>query len=263
MNINFFKYHGTGNDFIIIDNRNGIFKPDDQEDTIQSLCQRKFNIGADGLMLLENSEHGDFEMKYFNSDGKESTMCGNGGRCMVAFAETLGIIREKITFLAIDGMHEAILEKNLINLKMQNVSKITNNETFYTLNTGSPHYVAFYENIDDIDIDKEGRRIRNSKQFIQEGINVNFVKLLSENHIYVRTYERGVETETMSCGTGAVASSIVTAFHNQSNNNHFFIETLGGNLEVTFKTAKNNHYDDVWLKGPTTFVFKGEIDIIS
>ncbi len=261
MKISFYKYHGTGNDFIIIDNRENIFAPANEQDTINYLCSRKFGVGADGLMLLNKCKHTDFEMKYFNSDGHESTMCGNGGRCMVGFAQSIGIIENQTTFLAVDGIHEAVIQDGMISLKMQNVNNITDHNSYFTINTGSPHYVAFHDDIDNIDVDKEGRAIRESDTFEKEGINVNFVKIIDNNHLYVRTYERGVEAETLSCGTGAIASAIITAVYTGSGLNHYFISTLGGDLEVKFNLTNNNHYEDIWLTGHAKFIYKGEVDI--
>lgn len=261
MKITFYKFHGTGNDFIIIDNRKNIFKPENEQDAVEYLCRRKFGIGADGLMLLNNCKEADFEMRYFNSDGNESTMCGNGGRCMAAFAQKLGIIENQTTFLAVDGIHEAIIKDGLVSIKMQNVNHIAHHDSYYTINTGSPHYVTFQEDIDNVDVDKKGREIRESALFREEGINVNFVKITDNNHLYVRTYERGVETETLSCGTGAIASAIITSIYTGSGLNNYFISTPGGELQVKFVLSGNNRYEDVWLTGPAAFIYKGEIEI--
>lgn len=260
MTISFFKYQGAGNDFILVDNRQKqIFLETSQ---IQRLCDRHFGIGADGLILLEESEKADFKMIYFNSDGKESTMCGNGGRCIVAFAKKLGIIPHNTTiFEAIDGLHHAeILSYNLIKLKMQNVTNIKKHGNDFILNTGSPHYVKISENIKEIDVLKEGRNIRYSETFKEKGINVNFVEIKNEHHIMVRTYERGVENETLSCGTGVTACALVMAEMLHLSSGCIEITTLGGILKVEFE-KKDSIYQNIFLIGNADNVFKGEIQI--
>ena len=259
MKVNFYKYQGTGNDFIIIDNRKNNISLSDMQ--INQLCDRKFGIGADGLMLLENHPSLDFNMKYFNADGKESTMCGNGGRCLVAFAKSISLIDKKTNFNAIDGVHKATVNKNnSISLQMQDVSYIRSVNTNYFLNTGSPHYVTFRDDIKNIDVYNRGREIRYSAEFSPEGTNVNFVEF-QDNKLFVRTYERGVENETLSCGTGVTASAISASIYSDSDKNSYDIITKGGYLNVSFKKQDSNTFSDVWLTGPATFVFKGEIDI--
>lgn len=259
MRVHFYKYQGAGNDFVIFDNRNS--KISLSETQINQLCNRRFGIGADGLMLLENHQYLDFYMKYFNSDGKESTMCGNGGRCLVEFARSLGIIDSETSFMAIDGLHKAIVNKNkTISLQMQDVKDIRIVNTNYYLNTGSPHYVTFREDIKEIDVFKRGKEIRYSAEFEPEGTNVNFVEF-QEDKLFVRTYERGVENETLSCGTGVTASAICSSLYSKSNKESYDIITSGGNLNVSFKKHDKNKFTDIWLTGPAEFVFKGEIDI--
>jgi diaminopimelate epimerase len=256
----FYKYQGTGNDFIIIDNRNLFFKRDDSA-LVARLCDRRFGIGADGLMLLQNSTGYDFEMVYYNSDGRESSMCGNGGRCIVEFAKTLHLVKDKAFFLAIDGEHEAQVKQGYISLKMNNVSKVEMNGGSSFLNTGSPHYVTFINDVKSFDVYNEGRKIRNSERFKAEGTNVNFVEK-HYNELFVRTYERGVEAETYSCGTGVTAAALVASLKNVATaDNYCDIKTLGGSLKVTFNKHPDNSFTDVWLEGPATFVFKGEIKI--
>jgi len=206
--IPFCKYQGTGNDFIIIDNRTKNYISKDEVELIEKMCDRKFGIGADGLILLQNKIGYDFEMVYFNSDGKESSMCGNGGRCITHFAKTLDIEREEYKFLAIDGDHVSTIQKeNWVELKMRDVNEVEKGEDYFVLDTGSPHYIVFVEDIDDINVDENGSAIRYSKRFRKDGINVNFVEN-SPLGLHVATYERGVEAETLSCGTGVVASAI-------------------------------------------------------
>ena len=258
MQINFLKYQGTGNDFIIIDNRKMKF---DRKHSalVARLCDRRFGIGADGLMLLQKVQGYDFEMVYYNSDGKESSMCGNGGRCIVEYAKTLGLVKDKAFFLAIDGEHEALVKQGFISLKMNNVSKIEMGSNYCYLNTGSPHYVAFVHNVEQYDVFGKGREIRNNDRFKAEGTNVNFIEK-KYNELFVRTYERGVEEETYSCGTGVTAAALVASLKNVATADDFCeMITKGGKLTVKFKKHKDNSFTDVWLEGPAAFVFKGEI----
>ena len=253
MTINFYKYQGTGNDFVLLDNREHLYDAL-TSDQIKFLCDRHFGIGADGLMLLNSSQDFDFEMKYYNSDGNESSMCGNGGRCITAFAKDLGIISSKAVFNAIDGRHEAAIDD------MNDVNGILVNETYTELNTGSPHYVHFTDYVDEMDMKKEGKLIRYSPKYKDEGINVNFVEKLSDSSIFVRTYERGVEDETLSCGTGVTASAI--AFKADAiGAQHVKVNTLGGDLEVFFTIENKNAVHDVVLGGKAEFVFEGSIKV--
>jgi diaminopimelate epimerase len=260
MQLTFYKYQGTGNDFIILDNRNnevGELSPKQ----IHHLCDRKFGIGADGLMLLCTKEGYDFEMLYYNADGNESSMCGNGGRCLVKFAHTVGIHKSLYKFLAIDGEHEAEIDTNgIVSLKMQDVNEVEEHGSYSILNTGSPHFVKFATNVKEIDVVESGRDIRYSKAFEQNGINVNFVEKLDGSTIFVRTYERGVEDETLSCGTGVTAAALVSA-HNDNGFNDVAIKTPGGNLHVEFEKISEKKFTNIWLCGPATFVFKGQIEI--
>ncbi|HZW63022.1 MAG TPA: diaminopimelate epimerase [Flavobacteriaceae bacterium] len=257
MALNFYKYQGTGNDFIVIDNRLQIFSKNNTN-YIAKLCDRRFGIGADGLLLLENHETADFKMVYYNADGKEGTMCGNGGRCITAFAKQLGIINKSAVFEAVDGLHESILEGEIVKLKMQNVTHIQNHETYQFLNTGSPHHVQLTQDIENSNVLKKGAEIRYNKTYNEKGVNVNFVEKVSETVFKVRTYERGVEAETLSCGTGVTAVALAMHFIKQTRSNKIKLVTPGGNLMVSFKT-KNNEYHDIWLQGNATLVFKGKI----
>jgi diaminopimelate epimerase len=259
MTIPFYKYQGTGNDFILIDDREGAFSALTQPQIAQ-LCDRRFGIGADGLILLQVQEGYDFKMKYFNADGNESTMCGNGGRCIVRFAFDLKIIENTTLFIAIDGPHDAQVEGNIIKLKMKDVNDVRHIDDYFILNTGSPHYVTLVNDADAVNVFFEGKKVRNSPAFKSEGINVNFVEQ-QENGIKVRTYERGVENETYSCGTGVVASAIVNSLNKSLEGNHLIsVTTLGGNLSVALN-KHDNRFSDVWLNGPAAFVFKGEVVI--
>ena len=262
MTVKFYKYQGTGNDFIMIDNRAAQVLGKKDTQIIKRLCDRKFGIGADGLILLNEKTAYDFEMVYFNSDGNESTMCGNGGRCLIKFAHDLGVISSKCRFLAIDGPHEGeILSGGVISLKMIDVSSVElYNNTNVILNTGSPHFVNFASNISGTDIVKEGRAIRYNERFAKEGINVNFAEQLGESELFVRTYERGVEDETLSCGTGVVASALALAHKGGNTIKRVSIKTPGGKLEVKFE-PNGSGYKDIYLIGPAERVFEGTVEI--
>jgi diaminopimelate epimerase len=260
MKLIFYKYHGTGNDFIIIDNRDN--KIELTKEQVKKLCHRRFGIGADGLMLMNNTAGYDFGMIYYNADGNPGSMCGNGGRCMVQFAYDAGLHKSEYFFKAIDGDHKATIESNnWIDLKMKDVDNV---ETFlfsdFILNTGSPHYVKPVSDVKNIDVFREGREIRYSKRFAHEGINVNFVELKQDEEIFVRTYERGVEDETLSCGTGVTASALVFA-HNDNGFNRVNVQTPGGNLAVEFDKTSDTSFKNIWLCGAATFVFKGETEV--
>ncbi|WP_121665718.1 diaminopimelate epimerase [Mesonia aquimarina] len=257
MELTFYKYQGTGNDFVLIDNRNKIFKNDTK--LVKQLCDRKFGIGADGLILLENSSIAgdDFKMVYFNADGNESTMCGNGGRCLVRFAEFLGIVKNSATFTAIDGKHEAKILSDSISLQMQNVTEIKQIADAYFLDTGSPHHIVFTDNLKDLDVKKEGAKIRHNELYKKEGVNVNFVEQ-AQDFLNVRTFERGVEDETLSCGTGVTAVAIAAHFSEKVSTKNVAIKTPGGNLSIQFE-EENAKYHNVWLTGPAQQVFEGKI----
>jgi diaminopimelate epimerase len=260
MLVQFTKYQGTGNDFIILDNRTSKYSFI-SSDQVRRLCDRRLGIGADGLMLLNEKKGYDFEMKYHNSDGRESSMCGNGGRCIVKFAYQLGIHRSDYRFLAVDGEHEAEIDTDdEVSLKMIDVDKIKKMRGDFVLNTGSPHYVKIVTDVTELDVFKKGRDIRYSKDFELEGINVNFVEQTEEDKIMVRTYERGVEDETYSCGTGVVASALV-CYHNENGFNDVMVKTLGGNLNVEFDRLDDERYANIWLTGPAEKVFEGIVEI--
>jgi len=259
MKSKFAKYEGTGNDFVLIDNRDNIFP---KEDTllIKRLCDRRFGIGADGLVLLENDLETDFRMIYYNSDGNESSMCGNGGRCLVAYAKKLNVVnRNEIVFRAADGLHHAsLLDNGLISLQMKDVTSIKIEKDYIFMNTGSPHHVMMVESIVDYDVKRIGAEIRYSSLYGQAGSNINFVKQLGEAHFALRTYERGVEDETLSCGTGATATAIAMYAIGKTVSNHVQLTVEGGTLEVSFDRI-GDAYCKVFLQGPAKFVFEGEV----
>jgi len=260
MRISFNKYQGAGNDFIIIDNRKSSFIPN--AELIHRLCDRHFGIGADGLILLEEKNDMPF-MRYFNSDGNESTMCGNGGRCFAAFAKKMGISDSTFGFLGIDGYHIALYNNNgSIKLKMIDVDKIEIIDDSYLLNTGSPHYVTLVRDVDAVDVAREGKLIRQSVNYNQGGTNVNFIQELQPGKLKIRTYERGVEAETLACGTGSTAAAIAYSHYFDFDQSPIELQTLGGILKVYFN-RHNNTFTDIWLEGPAQEVFEGVIGINS
>lgn len=260
MQLKFYKYQGTGNDFVMIDNRHNFF-PKNNTQLIKQLCDRRFGIGADGLILLENDVETDFRMVYFNSDGNESSMCGNGGRCLVAFAKSLHLIQDKTIFIATDGLHHAtILENGRVSLQMKDVNDIKIEKDYTFLNTGSPHHVTLVNDIENYDVKTKGSEIRYSNLYGKEGSNVNFVNQISEHHFRLRTYERGVENETLSCGTGATATAIAMHATKKTHFNIVDIDVEGGKLKVSFEKT-NEGYRNIFLEGLATFVFIGEIEL--
>ena len=258
MEVTFYKYHGTGNDFIIIDNRFELINKADNK-RIAQICHRQFGVGADGFILLENDANADFRMIYYNADGNQSSMCGNGGRCIVAFAKHLGIINESVKFNAIDGLHHAYITENVVRLQMQNVEKLEPYNTHTFLDTGSPHHVTMVKNLDNFNVKSEGEKIRYGDPYNNAGSNVNFVEQISDNSFFIRTYERGVEDETFSCGTGVTAVALAMHYNNKTNSNEVEIKTPGGHLKVTFEVAEIG-YKNIWLIGKTKQVFKGKIE---
>jgi diaminopimelate epimerase len=259
MRYTFYKYHGTGNDFILLDNRDG-HADHLTRSTIAAWCHRRFGVGADGLMLLGLKDGYDFTMAYFNADGAPGSMCGNGARCIVRFAADIGIIRDRYHFLAPDGDHDAeLLQDGGVRLWMADVDGAEEVDSDVVMNTGSPHYVKFVDGLDQLDVEKTGRSIRNSERFRIDGINVNFVEPRRADCIFVRTFERGVEAETYSCGTGVTASALVSV-NQRPGRYHIEVDTLGGSLVVEFECTGPASYRNIRLMGPATFVFKGEIE---
>ena len=259
MQINFSKYHGAGNDFILMDKReNNISLSKDQ---IATICKRRYGVGADGFMTLENSDSHDFLMKYYNSDGNEGSMCGNGGRCIIAFAKDLGIIDKQATFMAPDGVHKAAINSSNnsshdISLNMNDVKEVNRNKNIFFLDTGSPHHIEFVEDLSEIDIDNKGREIRYwDKYKANNGTNVNFIETNS-SIIRIRTYERGVECETHACGTGATAAAIAFAIKENIYDKEIKLQALGGILRVSFEYT-NNIFTNIVLSGPAKRVFEG------
>lgn len=260
MQIDFYKYQGTGNDFVMIDNRLATF-PKNNTQLIEHLCDRRFGIGADGLILLENDTETDFRMVYYNSDGNQSSMCGNGGRCLVAFAKKLNVIENNTTFIATDGLHHATISADgLVSLQMIDVDAIQTTPEFSFLNTGSPHHVQLVEDLEQYNVKENGAAIRYSKLYGKQGSNINFVKKIDATTFSVRTYERGVEDETLACGTGVTAVAIAMNATGKTNATSIHLNVEGGKLAVSFD-KKDGHYTNIFLIGPAEFVFKGTIEI--
>ena len=260
MLVHFSKYHGTGNDFVLIDGRKMKF-PGHNQSLIMQLCHRRFGIGADGLILLETSESYDFFMRYYNADGKEGSMCGNGGRCIAAFARQLGIGGTETVFEGIDGIHHAsLLPGGEVRLGLADVGGIQTLEDGYLLDTGSPHFVKFVEQLDQVVMEVEGKRIRHQDRFGPEGVNVNIVEAVREDgSLHVRTFERGVEAETWSCGTGVTAAAICACLHHKTDKNSYRIRTRGGHLQVDFQARANRSFEEVYLTGPALHVYDGTL----
>lgn len=253
MEIAFNKYQGTGNDFIMIDGR---FKTVNiSVEQLVKICHRRFGVGADGLIILKQHPEVDFEMDYYNADGSKS-FCGNGSRCAQAFAKELGMIDDESTFIAIDGRHEGICSENVFATRMGDVNAIEEIGSDFYLHTGSPHYIRFVDELSSLDVEKEGRAIRNSADFREEGVNVNFVSIEGQT-LRVRTYERGVEAETYSCGTGVTAAAISYLYRQNSYQNYVELNTLGGRLKVFLDRTEKTEFKSIWLEGPAEKVYSG------
>jgi len=258
MKFHFYKYQATGNDFVMIDNRSGQLTFSTPQ--IQQICDRKFGIGADGLILIEKDSSANFNVNYFNNDGSQS-LCGNGSRAAVHFASYLGIINGKARFSAYDGLHDAeLLNAGIVRLRMNNVDSVQLIGEDFLINTGSPHYIRFVKDVNSFPVYEEGKKIRYSDAFKDKGVNVNFVQLQGDNHIFVRTYERGVENETLSCGTGITAAALAASFKGLTS--PIPIKALGGDLSVEFKSSgQSGSFQDIFLIGPAKMVFEGELEL--
>lgn len=260
MQLPFYKYQGTGNDFILVDNRNDHFNLSEKE--IEALCHRRFGIGADGLMELKNEDGFDFKMVYYNADGKPGSMCGNGGRCITRFAADQGIDSNQFYFIASDGPHQSTLDADgTVRLQMKNVSGIEQTNTYTFLDTGSPHVVVPVTDLTAFDVVGSGKAIRYNERFKTAGTNVNFVEVIAPGQIFVRTYERGVEDETFSCGTGVTAAALMQA--GPTNGAYeIAVKTLGGNLTISYLKTADGEFENIWLCGPAQKVFEGSLQII-
>ncbi len=260
MQLEFYKYQGTGNDFVMIDNRSGFF-PKGNIQLVARLCNRRFGIGADGLILLEKDTETDFKMLYYNSDGNQSSMCGNGGRCLVAFAKDLNVIKDSCTFMATDGLHHAsIANDGIVSLQMIDVTDIKKEADYTFMNTGSPHHVQMVEDLEHYNVKENGAALRYGSLYGKEGSNINFVKKIDEDTFSIRTYERGVEDETLACGTGATAVAIAMNATGHTNASSIKLNVEGGKLAVSFDKM-GDLFTNVFLIGPAEFVFKGVIEV--
>ena len=259
MELNFEKYQATGNDFVMIDNRDDFFDKDNKG-LISKLCNRRFGIGSDGLILIEEDDKYDFRMEFFNPDSSKS-LCGNGSRCAVRFAKSIGMVKNETEFSAFDGVHEATVKGELVSLKMRDVSSVILMHDGFFMNTGSPHFVQFVAKINQYNVQREGKKIRHGGLFGTSGTNVNFVEEKGDDTIFVRTYERGVENETLSCGTGVTAAALASSY--KMLKSPVKIKTRGGNLQVAFQQSGNNSFKDILLTGPAEKVFEGSISIKS
>jgi len=255
--LSFVKYQGTGNDFIIFDNRESSLS---KENSVfyKRICHRRYGIGADGVILIQDHNEYDFEMVYFNADGREGSMCGNGARCAVAYSQSIGIIESDAVFLAYDGKHSASINDHNIRIEMTDINDVEVGNDYYFLNTGSPHYIVFVDDVEQVDVRKEGSEIRYNDRFKAEGTNVDFVQK-TDSGIQIRTYERGVEEETLSCGTGVTASALCSFLKYGLNTTQLQVLTQGGNLEVSFDHQDGN-FSNIYLQGPANFVFTGEVE---
>lgn len=254
--IKFSKYHGAGNDFIMINALSREIVLSDE--IVFKMCDRRTGIGADGLIIIERSDKYDFKMRYYNCDGKEATFCGNGGRCAAAFANKEGIVNKSTTYEAADGIHKADIDMTSVNdfnisLTMRDILTYDINEERLIINTGSPHYVTRVNDLKNLDVNTEGAKIRYDKNISTDGVNVNFMSN-DKVDIHIRTYERGVENETLACGTGVTASAIATSLWFGGNN--IDINTRIAKLNVSFE-RENNCFKNVVLSGPATHVFDG------
>tara|TARA_Y100000588_G_C14002306_1_gene816267 strand:- start:32 stop:805 length:774 start_codon:yes stop_codon:yes gene_type:complete len=254
--LSFYKYQGTGNDFVMVDNREDVFPKDDLK-LIAQLCDRRFGIGADGVILIENAANADFEMVYYNPDGSQS-LCGNGSRCAVMFAKQLGIIADETDFLAIDGMHKATINGDEVRLLMNDVAGYEQIGEDFLIDTGSPHYIRYNNNVSELDMIAEGQSVRYAERFKAKGVNVNLIQQLGDAELKIRTYERGVEGETLSCGTGCTAAALSLGLKN--NVEEVTLQAVGGTLKVTFEKADNG-FKNIYLIGPAKQVFAGSISI--
>ncbi len=257
MKFPFQKYQATGNDFVIVDNRGG--KYSFTVDQIKKICDRKFGVGADGIMLIEKHPSLDFNLIYYNADGSLS-LCGNGSRAAMKVASSLGIVNGKAKFNAYDGLHEAdLLSNGNVRLKMNDVKEVKRLNQDFFINTGSPHFIQFADDVKNFPVFEKGRKIRYSEDFKPNGTNANFVELLGGNSIFVRTYERGVEDETLSCGTGVTAAALASSFHQYSS--PITVKTLGGELSVEFNLRHDGSFTDIFLIGPAKMVFEGTLEL--
>jgi diaminopimelate epimerase len=254
--IHFYKYQAAGNDFVLIDNRST--KIALSKEQIAKICNRRFGVGADGVILIDNDTQANFNITYINPDGSQS-LCGNGCRTAVDLASKLGLTNGKIAFNAYDGVHKAeILADGQIKIQMNDVNQIEEVFDGYSLDTGSPHYVKFVSGLDSYPVFDEGRKMRYDKHF-PKGTNANYIEDKGSNSIALRTYERGVEEETLACGTGATAAALAASKKGYSSPLTIFAK--GGTLTVDFKLRPSGGFSDIYLTGPAKLVFEGDLEL--
>lgn len=256
MQFNFHKYQGAGNDFIIIDDRAKRF-PSEDKALIERLCDRRFGIGSDGILLIQHSDEADLHIDFLNPDGSRS-FCGNGSRCGLRFAASLGMIKDECSFTASDGLHEGKLEKDLVHIAMRDVEGVEQNEFGIELYTGSPHLIRFVDDLETVDVLTEGAAIRYNERYEEEGVNVNFVEQISPDTLAILTYERGVEGETLACGTGVTAAVLANASQERIDRNEIFVKAKGGDLSVRFE-KEGSGFKNIWLTGPAVKVYEGSV----
>jgi diaminopimelate epimerase len=263
----FYKMSGSGNDFIVIDNRQKVLDADRLGDFVRKVCTRKMSAGADGLILIEPSSRVNFRWRFFNSDGSEAEMCGNGGRCAARFAVLKGIAPPKLSFETLAGIIEAEVSGKQVKLQMVRPTGLKlslgvpvegQTHQLHFINTGVPHVIKLVDDAAPVEVKDLGRKIRFHPQFQPDGTNANFVQVVDRGHIKVRTYERGVEDETLACGTGAVASALIAARKGLVDS-PVAVQTTGGeNLKIYFR-AEGEGFDRVFLEGDTRVVYEGEL----
>ena len=265
--IEFYKMSGSGNDFIIIDNRNHIVDESSLPNFVAKVCRRKMAVGSDGLILVENSETADFKWRFFNSDGSVAEMCGNGARCVARFAYLNDIAGPNMSFETLAGIVKAEIIGERAKVKMTDPIDFKREDTvelknglvsISSINTGVPHVVIVKDNIDDVDVAEIGREIRYHDKYSPAGTNVNFVSHIKDNTIAIRTYERGVEDETLACGTGAAASAIIMAFKMKIDSPISVLTRSGGHLNIFFK-ENEVRYCDVYLEGDARIIYKAKL----
>lgn len=265
--LTFFKMSGSGNDFILIDNRNSVVDESGLTSFIRNVCRRKMSAGADGLILIENSDSADFKWRYYNSDGGRAEMCGNGARCAARFAYLNKIAGSDMSFMTDAGIVHAQVRGDKVKVNMVDPSDFKQDYTiklkdgFLTvssINTGVPHVVVMMDSIDDVDVVGMGREVRRHKAFAPAGTNVNFITRVKNGSFSIRTYERGVEDETLACGTGSIASALVTASKDKVKSPLNIVTRSGGILTIYYK-EDNGRFHDVYLEGDARIIYKGKL----
>ncbi len=265
--IEFYKLSGSGNDFIVIDNRGGLFAPEEMAPFVRRVCSRRSSVGADGLIFIENSSRADFSWRFFNCDGSEAEMCGNGGRCAARFAQLKGIAPARLVFETAVGLVDAEVKGRRVSLRLMDpegpgrelkASVDGKDYTVYPVSVGVPHAVLLMDDISELDVEGLGRKLRFHPLFSPAGANVDFVRLLDPHSLELRTYERGVEAETLACGTGAAAAALVAAKVGGAAS-PVSCKTRGGETLTIYFEKKEGRFTELYLEGDTTLVYRGEL----